>query len=274
MSSGVDFSIVVPVYNSTGSLEMLGQRIGAVFSGSLKSDYEIIFVDDASPNPLTWPALVRLAATNPHVKAIRLKRNSGQQAATLCGLAESLGRYVVTIDDDLQHRPEDIPLLAARSGHDIVIGQYSGTGRSRLRRLAGGLKSRFDRIFFGVPPSISLTPFRLINRSVIDRLLQINSPFPFVPALLFQVSKDAVGVQVSHDFRSDGISGYTPVKLVRVLACLIFNYLSAGASGKYIIPLLRLVRPGPAFEIDVVETKCDNARLHHRDGTIRNDVTG
>jgi dolichol-phosphate mannosyltransferase/undecaprenyl-phosphate 4-deoxy-4-formamido-L-arabinose transferase len=118
-------SIVIPVYNSS-VLEEIVERIEAVFAGRGEG-YEILFVDDFSPDPAVWPTLARLAERRPAVAAIQLTRNFGQNAATLCGLRESRGDVVFTMDDDLEHGPEDIPRFLALADHDIVIAQFAAS---------------------------------------------------------------------------------------------------------------------------------------------------
>jgi glycosyltransferase involved in cell wall biosynthesis len=138
-------SIVIPVYDSS-VLEELAQRIHAVFSGLPGTGYEVIFVDDFSSNPETWPTLERLAGQGSKVRAVQLTRNFGQQPATLCGLAEARGDFVITMDDDLQHAPEDIPKFLALTAWDIVIGQFDRKQHHLFRRLASRAKGYFDRI--------------------------------------------------------------------------------------------------------------------------------
>src|SRR5688572_18415751 len=100
-------SIVIPVFNSRLT-SALADRIAAVFAERPES-HEIIFVDDGSTDPAVWPELEQLARGRPRVKAIRLSKNFGQSAATLCGLNEANGDYIITMDDDLEHDPESIP---------------------------------------------------------------------------------------------------------------------------------------------------------------------
>ena len=99
------YSVIVPVYDSVESLAILAEEIDGVFSKIPDADYELVFVDDKSPDPRTWPALEKLDKEGNKVKAVRLTRNFGQQAATLCGMAEARGDFVITMDDDLQHAP-------------------------------------------------------------------------------------------------------------------------------------------------------------------------
>jgi dolichol-phosphate mannosyltransferase/undecaprenyl-phosphate 4-deoxy-4-formamido-L-arabinose transferase len=215
-------SIVIPVYGST-VLEELAERIDAVFAALPEHRYELIFVDDHSPRPEVWPTLERLARERPAVRAVQLTRNFGQQPATLCGLAESRGDVVITLDDDLQHSPEDIPKLLALADRDIVIGQLTRSRHSLPRRLASRAKGFFDRVLIGKPGDLQLTSFRLLRRTVVDGVLSIRTPHPFLPALMFHVSKDVAGVPVSHGSRRHGRSGYTLRKLVRVFSNLLIS---------------------------------------------------
>jgi dolichol-phosphate mannosyltransferase/undecaprenyl-phosphate 4-deoxy-4-formamido-L-arabinose transferase len=127
------------------------------------------------------------------------------------------------MDDDLQHQPEDIPKLLALAHRDIVIGQLVGRRHGASRRLASRLKGVFDRILIGKPKDIQLTSFRMLSRSVVDGMLAIRTPHPFIPALMFHVSRDVTGVAVRHGARQGGRSGYTVGKLFRVFTDLVFS---------------------------------------------------
>jgi dolichol-phosphate mannosyltransferase/undecaprenyl-phosphate 4-deoxy-4-formamido-L-arabinose transferase len=214
-------TVVIPVYNSP-VLEELAARIAAVFAGR-GEDYEIVFVDDGSTVAETWPTLDRLAAANRHVRAIQLTRNFGQQAATLCGLSESRGDVVITMDDDLQHAPEDIPRLLACQDYDIVIGLLGRRQHGALRRLASWTKAAFDSVLIGKPRGIRLSSFRMLSRSVVDGMIRLATTDPFLPALMFRVSRNAAAVPVSHHPRRAGRSGYTLPKLLRIFRSLLLS---------------------------------------------------
>jgi glycosyltransferase involved in cell wall biosynthesis len=214
-------SIVVPVYDSPAA-GLLAERIDEVFR-ERGGAYEIIFVDDGSPDARIWPGLETLARQSENVRAIQLSRNFGQQAATLCGLREARGQLVITLDDDLQHDPRDIPLLLARADHDIVIGQLGSKEHPLARRVVSRIKGVFDRVIVGTPKNLQLSSFRLLSRTVVDGVLSMRTPHPFLPALMFHVSKDAVGVPVSHSPRATGRSGYTLRKLLRLFSNLMIN---------------------------------------------------
>lgn len=229
-------SIVIPVYNPP-ALETLVGRIEAVMRAAAPG-YEIILVDDCSPDRAVWPELERLSRERENVRCVQLTRNFGQQAATLCGFRESRGDVVVTMDDDLQHDPVDIPALLAQAHHDIVIGQFARKQHPLPRRFASRLKAIFDEIVIGKPKGLQLSSFRLLNRTVVDGVLSIRTPNPFIPALMFHISKDVAGVAVVHSRRAAGRSGYTLRKLVRVFSNLLINNSSillraAAASGLF-----------------------------------------
>jgi dolichol-phosphate mannosyltransferase/undecaprenyl-phosphate 4-deoxy-4-formamido-L-arabinose transferase len=214
-------SVVIPVYDSP-VLEELAIGIERAFAGS-SDDYEIIFVDDGSPDPRVWPMLERLARERAGVRVLQLTRSFGQQAATLCGLVEARGELVVTMDDDLQHDPADIPQLLAHGGHDIVIAQFERKKHHFLRRAVSRVKGAFDHLLIGKPKHLQLTSFRVLGRAVVDGVLAIRTPHPFLPALMFHISKDVVGAPVSHSRRAGGRSGYTLRKLFAVFTNLIIN---------------------------------------------------
>jgi dolichol-phosphate mannosyltransferase/undecaprenyl-phosphate 4-deoxy-4-formamido-L-arabinose transferase len=216
------FSIVIPVYNTVNPLHELVDGIKRVFQ-EIGYEFEIIMVEDCSPNSGTWEMLESIARKNPEVTAIQLSRNFGQQPATLCGLAEASGDFMITMDDDLQHSPEDIPRLIEQNQHDIVIGQFSEKKHSLFKRIASKVKSYFDTILIGKPNNVRLSPFRMINRTTVNGMLAINTPNPFIPALMFHVSKDVVGVTFEHHYRREGKSNYTFLKMLGVFNNLIIG---------------------------------------------------
>lgn len=214
-------SIVIPVYNSA-VLDDLAGRIHRVFA-SLPDSYEILFVDDFSPDPGVWPALERLAAASPSVRAIQLTRNFGQHAATVCGLREAHGEFVLTMDDDLEHSPEDIPRLLAMRGHDVVVAQFRDKQHRPWTRASSRLKGVFDWLILGKPKHIQLTSYRLLSRVVVEGMLAIRTAHPFIPALMFHVTKDITGVALDHQRRQRGRSSYTFAKRLRLFTDLVIH---------------------------------------------------
>lgn len=214
-------SVVIPVYNSP-VLEELVTRIERVFAGRPES-FEIVFVDDFSPKAEVWQTLERLAASRPDVRAVQLTRNFGQHAATLCGLREARGEFIVTMDDDLEHRPEDIPALLALREHDVVIAQFREKQHSVFTRASSRLKGWFDWLLLGKPKHIQLSSFRMLSRVVVEGMLSIRTAHPFIPALLLHVTKEIAGVEIAHGRRAQGRSSYTLRKRLRLFTDLIIH---------------------------------------------------
>jgi glycosyltransferase involved in cell wall biosynthesis len=223
MNSQILYSIVIPVYNSTQSLRELAGRIDMVFKTRIKDSYEIIFVDDASPDKETWKMLELLSKEYENVRCVQLMRNFGKQGAMMCGFMEMQGRYIVTMDDDLQHLPEDIPLLISRKDHDIVIGKFSDKKHSITKKIYSSLNSWFEEKLIGKPKHITNTPFKLIKREVVEVIRNIRTSHPYVPALLFFASRDVVMVEVNHGARAYNSSGFTFGKMYRTFSNMLFN---------------------------------------------------
>lgn len=221
--SPLRYSIVIPVYNSEKSLIELTDRIANVFDLMVGETFEIIFVDDNSSNPRTWPTLLDLGKRN-FVQAARLTRNFGQQPATLCGMQIAKGDFVITMDDDAQHAPEDIPKLLEEKSHDVVIGELREKKHNIFKKITSELKGKFDEAILGKPKGLKLSSFRLFNRGTVDGILQLmHTPFPFIPAMMFYVTRDVVGVPVSHHHRQEGKSGYSLGKMIRLFKNLLIN---------------------------------------------------
>ena len=216
------YSVVVPVYNSDHSVVELVERLRSVFEKTLHVRYEIILVDDGSHKTDTWKTLEKLVEEHPTVTAIQLMRNFGKSGAVLCGLQHVRGRWVITIDDDLQQWPEDIPELIKQEEHDVVVAHFTARKDRRSKKLTSWIKSQFDRIILGLPCKMS--PFKLFKAEVAREMLKIQSNHPFIPALMAYVTKDFVPVSVRHSESRHGKSRYTSfLRFKKFLNLLIGN---------------------------------------------------
>lgn len=223
----IKYSIVVPVYNSSKSLSEITERINKLFLEQVKASYEIIFVNDASTNPETKKTLSFLKHKYSNISIITLSRNFGQHPATLCGIENANGDYIITIDDDLQHKPEDILLLIKEQDHDIVIGKFNNKNHPLIKKISSSLKSKFDNFILNKPKHLLFTSFRLMNKITAEEILKIQTPAPYIPSLLTYVTRDIVNVEVSHDKRVSGKSGYGLYKSLKLFSNLLFSNSSA-----------------------------------------------
>lgn len=218
-------SIVIPVYRSEQSLTPLVERILEVFRDRSEQP-EIVLVDDVSPDK-SWDVLLSLKSAHPaELKIARLLRNSGQHNAILCGFSLVTGDIVVTMDDDLQNPPEEIPKLidAVESGYDLAIGAYDSKKHDRARNFSGGMIDRIQRGIFHLPSTFQLTSFRAVRRVVVDHVCQMGGAFPYVTSMLLANASSYTNVPVRHDTRAFGRSTYNLRRSLSLAGNLIFNY--------------------------------------------------
>jgi undecaprenyl-phosphate 4-deoxy-4-formamido-L-arabinose transferase len=221
----IALSVVIPVYQSAKTLPMLTARLLAVLDGT-GFHYELVFVDDSSPDD-AWEVLQRLRADRPdRIIAIQLMRNYGQHNALMCGFRHTKGQFVITMDDDLQHPPEEIlKLLEAiqTRGLDLVYGAYGTKEHHGLRNLGSRLVNGFYSIVFKT--GVTVTSFRIIRRELLESIFYYSLNYTFIDGLLAWSTQRIGDVPVEHRPRAEGRSGYSLSKLL-VLAFNLFTNFS------------------------------------------------
>ncbi len=209
------YSVIVPVYNSEKTLpELCSRTISAL--EEFESDYEIILVNDCSKDK-SWEVLKELHLKNNMIKVINLSKNYGQHAALMCGLKYAIGDVVVTIDDDLQHPPEEIPkmikYLKNNPEIDVVIGSYMKKQHS-LWRNAGSIVMKFlSQKTIKQETNFKLTSFRAIRGKVAKTISSIHIQKPRIGTLILHTTQKIATIMVEHNAREYGQSGYTFKKL-------------------------------------------------------------
>jgi hypothetical protein len=179
----------------------------------------LIFVDDCSSDA-TFAQLAAIARADPRVVAVQLARNSGQGAATLCGIERAAGGIVFTLDDDLQHVPEEIPkllaVLASSAGYDVVFGVPWSRRHPVWRRAASWSVNLAFSPLLRKPSALRFTGFRAIRRRCARQLVAMRWPDPFLSALLFQLTPHIGVAYVEHASSNLASSRYSIGKLVRI----------------------------------------------------------
>jgi undecaprenyl-phosphate 4-deoxy-4-formamido-L-arabinose transferase len=210
-----DVSVVIPIYNEGASLPELYRRTVAALEPGSRT-YELIFVDDGSTDG-TWSQLEQLHDVDPHLRAIRLKRNFGQHPAMHAGLVRAQGDMFVTMDGDLQNAPEDIPRLveAVDAGHDVASGCRAGRRDSWGRTLPSRLINGMLRRFTGVAISDFGCAFNAYRREAVVPMLGAIGKQKFTKALILSGGASVVEVDVQHSPRQ-GSSRYSPLRLTRL----------------------------------------------------------
>lgn len=206
-------SVIVPVYNSAAILPELVERLEPVLE-SLGCEFEVIFVNDASRDR-SWHAIQELADPHPWIRGINLMRNYGQHNALLCGIRAARFEVVVTMDDDLQHPPEEIPKLLAmiREGFEVVYGFPEHQQHGLLRDLASELTKLALRGSMGAETARHVSAFRAFRTQARDAFANYHSPFVSIDVVLTWATTRFTAIKVRHDARAEGVSNYTFRKL-------------------------------------------------------------
>jgi undecaprenyl-phosphate 4-deoxy-4-formamido-L-arabinose transferase len=209
----LQISVVIPVYKAEACLHELYRRLRAALE-TITTDFEIILVEDCGGDR-SWEIIQKLAQVDPRVKGMQLSRNFGQHAATICGFAQSQGHWVVTLDDDLEQSPEDIPALLAKAeqGYALVYGVYPQRAHVFWRNMTSAL-ARY--LFKKAIPQLNdvYTSFRLIDGELAREVCRFESPFSFVDGYLSWLTSNCASVEVGHSARAHGGSNYTFRKLL------------------------------------------------------------
>ena len=206
-------SVVIPVYNSEQSLEPLFARIQSVLEGE-GLEFEVILVDDGSVDR-SWEVIRSLAANLTKVLGLRMLRNYGQHNALLCGIRQARHAVVVTMDDDLQNPPEEIPGLLARmeEGFDVVYGTPNKDKHGFLRGAASRLTKLVLQRSMGAETAESISAFRAFRTKLREAFVDYKASFVSIDVLLTWGTRSFSAVRVRHEERRVGASNYTVFKL-------------------------------------------------------------
>lgn len=217
-------SVVVPVYNSENSLE----HFYVVLSKELKKicdDYEIIMVDDGSLDN-SYEKMEVLHNIDSRVKIIKLDGNFGQQNALMCGFHYSTGEYIVTLDDDLQHPPEEIHKLYKKinEGYDVVYGIPIIKQHSVYRKIGSKMTDYLFNKICLKPKNIKISSFRIIRKNIISEIIKDKTSFVYISAITFKNTNNISNVEVNHNVRKYGKSNYNFYKLLKLYIKLYLYY--------------------------------------------------
>jgi undecaprenyl-phosphate 4-deoxy-4-formamido-L-arabinose transferase len=207
-------SVVIPVYNSEAILPKLIQRLGKVLP-SLAEDFEVILINDGSRDQ-SWRVVGELANTIPWVNGIDLMRNYGQHNALLAGIRAAKHEIIITMDDDLQHPPEEIANLLnlLDEGYDVVYGTPEKEQHGFLRNLASRVTKLALQSAMGAKIARNVSAFRAFRAHLRDSFTDYKSPFLSIDVLLTWGTKRFASIPVPHQARMVGESNYTLRKLI------------------------------------------------------------
>lgn len=228
-AGGPTLSVVIPMYNEEAVLPLLVERLRPVLDG-IGESYEVVAVDDGSRDD-TAQLLSLLRRTWPELRLVRLRRNSGHQAALTAGLRRAFGDYVVSIDADLQDPPETIPemlALAQRDELDIVYGvRGDRTTDTFFKRWTATAYYRLMRRIVGDRMPDQAGDFRLLSRTTVDALLELPESTPVYRLLVPWLGFPSGKVTYAREERAAGTTKYPLSKMVRLAFDSIASFSAA-----------------------------------------------
>ena len=223
--SKIGYSIVIPCYASGAWLAELVKRTEAVMASY--SPYELILVNDRSPDKETWDQITELAGDYESVRGINLLYNVGQFKATLCGLEHANGNYVITMDDDLQHPPEELPkMITAMSENpsmDCIMGEYIGKQHGAIRNAGSHVLRGIMNRLYNKPASIVTTSFRIMPSAFVKTLILYRIAAPQLGPLIISITERIKNIPVEHHRRASGKSGYSLIRCAQETLLSVIN---------------------------------------------------
>ena len=207
-------SFVIPCYRSAQTLNKVVDEIDATMKTLNEYKYEIILVNDSSPDD-TYEVIRSLCAKRQDIRGINLSRNFGQHAALMAGFRYVHGDVVVCLDDDGQTPASEVGKLLDKidEGYDAVYAKYTRKQHSGFRNFGSKINELMTRVMLGKPKELYLSSYFAVRKYVVEEMLRYTNPYPYVIGLVLRTTKKIANVEVTHREREEGTSGYTIGKL-------------------------------------------------------------
>ena len=219
-----EISVVIPVYNGGMTVPLVVERLEAL---NVAGGIEVILVNDGSADNSAEVCRKIAKDAKIAVTFVDLARNYGEHNAVMAGLRNALGKYVVTIDDDLQHDPEEIIVLYEKcrdEQKDVIYAQWDEKKHSPFRNFGSALTNRMANFLLEKPSDLYLSTFRCMNRFLVTSILSYEGPYPYVDGLILQ-STDRIGRHhITHRDRVFNESNYTLRRLLRLWITVAANF--------------------------------------------------
>ena len=217
-------SIVSPVYRAEKILPILVSEINLVME-RIGKDYEIILVDDRSPDN-SWEVMKVLSSQNPKIKSIRLSRNFGQHSAIFAGLTRAKGDWVVVMDCDMQDQPKEIAKLykKALEGYDIVLGQRENRKDKFLKKLTSKLFYKVFNYLSGANFDNNVANFGIYHQKTIKSILDMKDYVKFFSLFINWIGFKSISIPIEHGEREEGKSTYSVGRLFKQAFNVIISF--------------------------------------------------
>ena len=211
-------SYVIPCYRSENTLPGVIDELNSTMKEMAADyDYEIICVNDGSPDN-TWNVIRRLCSLNANMTGINFAKNFGQHAALMAGLNQTKGDIVVCLDDDGQTPACEVGKLldAIDQGADAVYARYEHKKHSAFRNFGSAMNEWMLHVMLGKPNELFVSSYFAVRRFVVDEMCKYKGSYPYVIGLVLRTTRNIVNVDINHRARTEGSSGYTLAKLLKL----------------------------------------------------------
>ncbi|OGU39000.1 MAG: glycosyl transferase family 2, partial [Ignavibacteria bacterium GWA2_36_19] len=218
-------TIVIPVYNSEDSLSRLTDHLVNSLSGDYK--LEIILVNDCSNDNSEKICIALYEKYNSIVKFYSLSKNVGEHNAVMAGLNYTTGDFIVIMDDDFQNPISEVIKLveyAKEQSYDVVYTYYDRKQHHFLRNLGSKFNDKVANVMLKKPKDLYLSSFKLISKFLVKEIIKYDLPFPYIDGLILRTTNNIGKIQVHHQERNVGKSGYTLTKLVSLWLNMFTNF--------------------------------------------------
>lgn len=219
-----NISIVIPVYNAEKTIASLCQALIDLYS--VKYSLEIVLVNDNSRDTTDIICRRLHDSFSGIITYIRLARNFSEHNAVMAGLNNARGEFCVIMDDDFQNPPEEVERLvdAIDKGYDVVYAQYPEKNDAFFRNLGSIFNDRMANLILHKPAGLYLASFKIVNRFLVDEIIKYSGPDPYIDAIILRSTGNIGSIEVRHDKRLHGHSGYTLKKLVSLWGNMVLSY--------------------------------------------------
>lgn len=210
-------SICIACYKAENIITKLCEEIKEEMKKHKKYAYEIILVNDGSPDN-TFKVIKELALNDDHIKVYNLAKNFGESSAVMAAYSKATGDYVLRMDDDGEHNPKDIFLLVDKleEGYDYVCAEFKNYHHSLYKRLGSKFNYWFLTKMMDIPNGSIMSSYNITRRYVIEELLKYPNPKPYVDGMIWAITNNTSTVSIEHGIRYSGKSDYDLKKSIQL----------------------------------------------------------
>lgn len=213
------YSIIIPVYNSQAILPDLILKLEqTILTIAEPNDYQIILINDNSWDN-SWDVIQKLSTNHLNITGLNLSKNYGEDNCRMAGFNYAEGEIIITMDDDLQHHPQDIPALIHQlnlNNADICFGRFPIKKQVLWKNFGSCFNNLMAKILLKKPKTLYLSTFIIFKGWVKNEIIKYTGPFPYVQGLLLNITSKITQLDINHHDRPEGKGNYNLIKSLRL----------------------------------------------------------